>query len=417
MICAVTVALAATQSWAQLYEFVPMADTTLPAPTGTFTSFDDDPSVRSGAAFVGNYPGGSGVFTRSFFGGVTTLAKTGDAAPSGVFTSFGDTAGRDFTVSYHATYGASQSGIFQQTGNGPRTTIAKTGDAAPMGVFTGFGKPAMGNLATMFFPNATQDNMTAFRANFVGGSGIFTGIGGALTTIVKEGDPTPLGGTFETFGNPSLSAVTNSMGISVPGVAFRGTYNGGSSLFLAADGAITPIALVSFPGGDPFLLHGHAAFTAFGNIYLGAPASVFTEVAVVGQPAPTGTFTSFGDPILTFQGVGFEATYGGGKTGIFGRYGFGTLGPLHPIVKTGDVLFGSQVLSVSLAREGGRSSHWGLAATGVGDFAFHYILADGRQGIAVALAAPEPATASLTTCAALAALNLRRRTRLVRAGR
>jgi hypothetical protein len=125
-------------------------------------------------AFRGFYSGGHGIFTGS--GGPTiTIAKTGDAAPSGTFTFFNDPAISGSTVAFTGNY-SSGSGIFTGSG-GPLTTIAKTGDAAPSGTFTSFSAPAI------------SGTTVAFRAVYGVDQGIFTGSGGLLETVIKNGDP------------------------------------------------------------------------------------------------------------------------------------------------------------------------------------------------------------------------------------
>src|SRR5438132_13934787 len=73
---------------AGIYQFFNVVDTTAPAPVGNFLSFDPKPAIGEDyASFTATYPGGSGVFT----GNGTqryVLAKVGDPAPSGTFTSF-----------------------------------------------------------------------------------------------------------------------------------------------------------------------------------------------------------------------------------------------------------------------------------------------------------------------------------------
>jgi len=64
-------------------------------------------------------------------------------------------------------------------------------------------------------------------------TGIFTGSGGALTTIVKLGDAAPVG-TFTDFGPLSVSGDTT---------AFVGAYTGGSGLFMGSSGTLTSILL------------------------------------------------------------------------------------------------------------------------------------------------------------------------------
>ena len=298
------------------YTIVNVADTSTPAPVGNFTSFASQPAI--GVAFNGNYAGGSGVFSW-IPSSQTTIAKSGDPAPTGTFSGFGGTANRGAT-SFLGFYGRSF-GIFRGDG-GPLTTIAKTGDAAPSGTFTTFGSPAVEASAQFSLPLPA---LTAFRGIYASGSGIFLGSGGALTTMIKTGDPAP-SGTFGVFGDLSLSSVNGSGGIPVPAVAFGAGFDGSAGIFTLSNGTLTTIAttatLPAASFGDPYILHSHVAFlinphTANQAIYSDISGSL-APVVSAGQPAPVGNFTSFGDPLLTFSGIAFEAFYDGGD-GIFAR--------------------------------------------------------------------------------------------------
>jgi hypothetical protein len=379
------------------YDFVNVADTNTGAPVGNFLSFGGQPAIgQGGTAFSGVYGGGSGIFMDG--GGLLkTVAKVGDAAPSGLFTSFGEPAIHQSTAFLGIFNGGS--GIFLGNG-GPLTSVAKTGDTAPSGTFTGFGNPALAKLSQ--FPILVA-NTTAFQGSYSGGSGIFTGSGGTLTTMAKTGDAAP-SGTFTGFGDPALSAVS---GPSVPIVAFRGTYSGGAGIFTKSGSTLTKIATTgdlpaALSFSDPSITHGHVAFRI--NPGLGSTEAIYSflngnlmPVAAAGQAAPSGMFTSFGDPAAFQSGLAFEASYGGGQKGIFATKQ--PFGPPVPIIKTGDSLFGAYVIAVSMGRFGGKSSFHGLGAIGVGDFAFSYSLDNGRQGIGLIFALPEPPTHSMLVLA------------------
>jgi hypothetical protein len=275
------------------------------APTGTFTSdftfpppFGPLPFARSPAisgtnvAFYADYVFNevSGVFEQAgiFRGagsGLTTIVKTGDAAPVGSFSTFSDASISGATVAFRGGYGVSQ-GVFLGNG-GPLTTIAKSGDVVPsVGAITGVGAPALSGATA------------AFAGNYSGGQGIFTGSGGALTVVAKTGDAAPVG-TFDAtgFSDPTISG---SM------AAFRATYNSNAGSGI-------------FKGGGVAL----------------------TTVVKVGDPAPIGTFSFLSTPSIGLDSVAFVGNYGS-QHAIF----VGDGGPLTTVIRKGDVLFGSTINSI-----------------------------------------------------------------------
>jgi hypothetical protein len=392
------------------YAFVKIADTSTAAPSGTFTSFAEDPSINVGrVGFIGRYPGGRGVFTGGS-GQITTVAETGDPAPSGMFSDFGKPGNIYDTAAFSATY-TDSAGVFIGNG-GPLTKIVQTGDPAPSGTFTGFGNAASATSSFSFGP--ADNRATAFHGSYPGGSGVFLGNGGPLTTIAKTGDTTP-SGSFIYFGDPALSAAHGPSGIPEPIVAFRGSYAGGSGIFTGRGGSLTTIATTASLGavtlGDPSL---RGEFIAFHAILLSGLEVIALgdqngagPVIRTGAATPFGAFTSLGDPVVlgptypNFVGATliFEATLNLTESGIFARTG--GLGHISRIIKTGDALFGSTVVSVGMGRFGAEHSFYGLEASGVGNIAITYTLANGSQGIAAIYALPEPAT-SLPWCLAAA---------------
>jgi hypothetical protein len=405
------VLLSVTSTPAGIYQFFNVADTNSAAPIGNFLSFDSKPAIGEDyTSFLATYAGGSGVFTGN--GGQRyVLSKVGDPAPSGTFASFGSPAKLRATA-FRGTY-TGGSGIFEGIG-APFTTIVKAGDSAPSGAFTSFGTPAMyrTDVACCISPNYDA-NTTAFRALYTGGSGIFLGAGGALITVVTTSDSSP-SGNFTGFGEPDLDT-----DFIRPTVAFRGIYGGNQGIFTKSNGVITTIATTTSPSpifssfGDPSIGGGSIAFRANPGTPAGftAPESIYSNqngslqpVVTVGDAAPAGTFSGFGDPVLTFFGVVFQGTYASGAgSGIFDKYRFfgSGYGPLEAVVKTGDALFGAHVLSVSMGRLGAASSPNGIESRGIGVIAFRYTLDDGRSGVALAIAAsafPEPAGLFMALC-------------------
>ena len=252
--------------------------------------------------------------------------------PVGTFINFQDPAMSGSLAAFLGAYSAG-SGIFTGSG-GALTTIAKTGDLAPTGTFTNLDRPAL------------SGSSAAFLGTYNGSAnkGIFTGGGGALTTIAKTGDPAPAG-TFTNFDWPAISGST---------AAFRGYYPGGSGIFNGSGGALTTIAKT-------------------------------------GDAAPIGTFSDFlnaqNGVSLSGSTTVFQADYNGGAgMGIFTGNG----GTPMPVILRGSSLFGSTVSNVDM----------GSFDADAGRIAFRYILSDGRRGIAMATA-PEPSSAVLAALGAL----------------
>lgn len=153
---------------------------TIRPPVADITTLHIGPTLSGNrAAFKENGPGSSGAILTSDGGPVTTIVKTGDPAPSGTFTvsNLGYPEISGDVVAFKGQYSGGGQGIF--TGNGgPLTTIAKTGDAAPSGVFTGFD---MGQ-------TADNGQQVSFRGFFGTSDGYFVSDGGVISTVIKRGD-------------------------------------------------------------------------------------------------------------------------------------------------------------------------------------------------------------------------------------
>jgi hypothetical protein len=167
------------------------------------------------------------------------------------------------------------------------------------------------------------------------------GNGGPLTTIVKTGDPAPVG-EFSFLGTVAPS-VSNAQ------VAFYGAFGSGAgsgqSIFIGNGIDLTPIALQGIPvgnttvsgGGYPVLFSdGNLAFqgslSSGGVGILYGSASSLSLIVKSGDAAPEGTFSSSFGPLATSGNkVAFVGRYGG-NYGIF----YGNGGPLTTVVKEGD---------------------------------------------------------------------------------
>jgi hypothetical protein len=367
------------------YAFTNIADTTMMAPFGanfrffSFPSLDGETASFSVAAQDVSI---SGVFSGSG-GPITSIAKTGDAAPLGSFTNF-----RQWLVSSGAGQTAfvagSTGGSGVYTGNGGAvSTVAKVGDPAPIGTFSLFNDgPDMDNGITVF---------TA-EYNSGGNKGVFTANGSTLTTIAKTGDAAP-SGTFNGFSNSvidgSAVAFTGTFGTKSLGVPFSGVFlsQGGSVTTIMKEGDPAPTSTFDPIPGSPSLSGTTVAFPATYSFH--SRAGIFTgsggpltTIVKTGDTAPVGVFGStIVQPSMVGDSIAFRATYGPGEQGLF----INKDGQNSVVIKLGDALFGSAVTGLNM-------SPFGLDRSGTGNLAFLYTLSDGRTGIAIATAVPEPCT-------------------------
>ncbi|MGD9634448.1 MAG: pentapeptide repeat-containing protein [Pirellulales bacterium] len=196
-------------------------------------------------------------------------------------------------------------------------------------LIAGVGSPTpLGGTFDWIDPNFDLSGPTvAFRGITGSEEGIFTGAGGELSTIVKKGDATPLGGYFDAVLDPTITGNT---------VAFVGTFAGGSGIFTGDGGALATIVKT----GDT---------TQDGKV-----------------------FTGLSTPTLAFNMIAFRGEYSGGS-GLYTKRG----DELSKVVEIGDAMFGSTVTSFSF-------SDLGLDVGGSGNLAFTFGLADGRTGVAMA---------------------------------
>ncbi len=391
------------------YSFINVADTNTPAPIGNFTNFRPGPAISLNAStFVANYGGRNGIFMGNG-GAITKISEIGDTAPFGTFSNFGVPTASLGAVSFSATYSTYSNGYVAARGvfsgnGGSLSTIAKAGDPAPMGKFINFGPTATYAAA----PAGLDPNTVVFIGTYDSAptpagwaSGIFIWTGGAPIAVVKYGDTGPSGTLFGSFAAPALTWVYQDCCTPVPSIAFTSSPSSSTEgIYTITNGVLKTIATkTSIPAhdfGDPVALGNSVAFRINKDVtpFALPPQAIWSNysgtmdrIVLAGDAAPVSTFTKFGDPTITDKGIAFEGTYANGTAnGIFARLGdagSGYLGPVESIIKTGDNLFGSSVASVSLGRFG---------ATAIGDLVFSYVLEDGRRGIALAIALPEPTT-------------------------
>jgi hypothetical protein len=364
------------------YVFTKIADS-----NGPFSSFAAYPALSASGdvGFVGSLDGGgSGVF-RGNGGAITTIASTG--AQFSAFPNIPDQGNISINasgvVAFNASLTAGGMGIF--TGNGgAATTIVDTNG----GGFTNVFGNAINSSGTVVFA-AVQSGLAAVFRNQAGVISIVTGIPGH---------------------NPGGLPDINSSGAVVdldlsPGSPPRGIY--------VFDGGTTTTIAVST---DPFFdMNPPPASIGNGSINDSNVVAFWGVSAAGGQ----GIFTGNGGPLTTVADssgalgafkepaainnlgvIAYAATFDAGGDGIF-------VGPdllADKVIASGDPLFGSTVVSLNFFR--------GLNDSG--QVAFYATLADGTQGIYRAdVVVPEPSSVVLMGIGGLGLVGylLRRRSR------
>lgn len=410
------------------------------AGNGIFNNYNpvsfNDAGVAAFVGFLGSTSAGNANDAGVYFGNgvtVTEVVREGDGAfGNGTFSdSFNTTpsineAGQ---IAFRATLngttggGADDTGVYLYTG-GLLTEVVREGQAAPDadGVF--------GNLTS---PPALNDvGQTAFYANMSGtanNQGIFRVTGSTITQIARVGQAPPDGdGTINSFtsgaalnnvGQVAYSAFINSPNLT--GV-FRS--DGSTVTQIARAGQAAPDANGTFDhvSGPALNDAGQVAFygallgTAAGSddnsgVFLG-DGNTITQVARAGNAAPdgNGVFDDFFTSAINNAGqVAFYATLTsttGGTADNVGIYLYDQSLGLITIVRKGDSLLGSTITALGFNGSEAFNGDERSGLNGLGQVAYFFNLADGRNGVAIATI-PEPASALLL--AAGGALLWRRR--------
>ena len=339
-------------------------------------------SVAFGATLTsGNTPNPQGIFVGTQ-GVVVPIAQnpvgsafTGFNFPPGPIVA-AINPGSNMTAFFASRTAAQGGGVGIFTSDSISTsTIAATGAG-----FTNFGIGVDINGSTPF--------NVAFTGSTATGQGVFIGAPGATPTTAAS----TAGGFFNSFSG--AVAINNSGQTSFS----AGKTAGGSGIFRFTPStlATTPIAqsggaFLGFGGPSDIDNSGRVAFlaslTAGGFGIFRGDGNVIDTIATSANG-----FTTFGDApsINNLGNVVFAANLVGGGQGIF-------TGPnviTNKVIRTGDTLAGSTVVSVALASG---------AFNDLGQVAFAAALADGRQGVFVAIPVPEPASVLLIAGTALAA--------------
>jgi len=274
---------------------------------GTFAGLGNDVASASGGRVVFTATlgdGGAGIFLADGAGGFTDVVRTGSVSPAGgTFTTVRligiSAAGR---VGFRGAISGGPDGFFFWD-TGVLAKVAVVGDASPAGgSFTRVGQGAM-----------NDGDMWSFRATISNGvdpdrTGLFratpTGFGTLLTSVVMDGDATPIGGTFANFPN-SLVPVINASG----SIAFRATLADApfpSGVFVAQpDGTLLKAAAVGEPNGSA-----GQVLVRLREVSLADDGGVVIRASLLG--GTPGLFRSRGGSVETLALLGDATDAGGG---------------------------------------------------------------------------------------------------------
>lgn len=254
-----------------------------------------------------------------------------------------------------------------------RVQLAREGQLVPDGngrLSTFFNNPAFNDAGEVAF----QADLTNISAGS-GDRGIYRANATTLTQIARAGQSAAGNGTFVFFNDPVLN-------------------NEGDAAFIA-------------------LLTGTAMGDADDRGIFRGRGDTLTPIAREGQAAPGGgNFTAFSN--LNLNDAGQAAFIGelenSANTGIFL---FDDALGLLTVARDGDALLGSTITALNLSAPNVTNISRGDEVSGLnalGQVAYEFTLADGRNGVAIYTPIPEPAAFALLVAAGIGCL-LRRRPR------
>jgi len=288
---------------------------------GTIASFTERPAPALNAdgtvAFAATVEGGrtsEAVLTWSG-GKLATLAQSGARAPGVAGAAFFDMAPPALNDTGSAAFlatlrrGRETLDAIYLAAKGQLVKVAAAGDPAPGG----------GSFAALAAPALNAGGAVAFAAVVDAGptpGGIFKSGKDALLRVVGAGDPAPGGGVF--------ARISEHVGLDDAGHVLFGAFLGQTAaragVFVAADGAVTPVALL----GDP--APGGGKFVSFGDSpSLASDGSLAFIAAVDGGPGSTAVYASGTEGVVRIAGPG-DAVADGRRIGYF---------PLNSAVEAG----------------------------------------------------------------------------------
>jgi hypothetical protein len=383
---------------------------TTPDGNGQFANFvDGGPALNNAGqvAFAASLSGTTGGFVDDggvYLGDETTItqiAREGQTAPDGngafsrffspTLNSVGQVAVRG---SLTGASGGGSSGIFRGDGFS-LAQIVRNGQSMPGGSGT------FNSVDDIFELNDSGQVSLYVQLT---AEGIFQGDGDALITIVRAGQSTPLGVDIDDIGNFEGSNQGDVVFVGNPGpfspsprAIYRG--NGGALATVVRDGQTSPDGNGKFSDFTDLELNalGHVAFRATLTETNAGPSdnvgvyrfdgSDLAFVAREGQAAPdgNGNFTSTFSR-LAFNDAGqtaFLATLtgtSGGASDDRGVYVHDAATGLVKVVRTGDAFLGSTISRFTFSGPDHRDDGFNEA----GQIAYYFVLADGRSGVAIA---------------------------------
>jgi hypothetical protein len=285
---------------------------------GTFVSFGlpfvNSLGVTVFRATVDGAASSQGIFVASA-GVITPAVLVGDPAPGGgTFSTLFNrqpSANASGDIAFGARVGLTTDGIFLWSG-GAVSLIAREGDAAPGGgtyqsISTNLG-PSVNNSGDVVFGAQVRNSLDVVL------DGVFRFSGGVVSPVVWEGDSSPVGGTFRSFGRrPSL----NNLGdvVFMAAVKVGGTTKHG--VFLASPSICSPLSVCSIA------VDGDAAPAPGGGVFNGFSSSMIpgiNDAGVVAFPASVassvGLFLSSGGVLSQVVRAGDPCPLGGTYQGL-----------------------------------------------------------------------------------------------------
>jgi hypothetical protein len=341
------------------YTFTNIVDT-----NGPITRFFP-PSINAAreVAFYGENDAGRRVIQKWTGGSLTTIADTaGEFNFLFVTSSINDSG----VVAFVGTLDSGVHGVFTG-GHGGVTAVVDVSDG-----FYNFINPSINEAGTIAFQGRLGIDPNRH--------GIYTTNGSSITTAVETG------GMFSAFWLPEIN--------NVGAVAFIADSNGTQGVFVKSEHRLTRLGgatslydsspRINDAGLTTFLSSGSIAH----GIYTGTDSTASLYLGTAGP------FASLGMPDVNNTGTFvFNARLDNGRSGLY----TGANPQFEKVIENGDALFGSTVNSTESPRLNDR-----------GDVVFEYRLANGVEGIAVAVRVPEPAVWVMMAFVLMAAESARR---------